>query len=171
MQLVIAEKPSVARDLARVLGVRGTGRHALRGQRSRRSPGASATWSSWRSRPPTTPRWKAWRLDTLPMLPAAFRLRPVPSTRDQLRAVGELLRDRRFTEVVNACDAGREGELIFRYVYELAGSRLPVRRLWISSLTDEAIRRGLRGAASRRASTRRWRTPPAAARRPTGWWA
>ena len=83
------------------------------------------------------------------MLPAAFKLRPVPGTRDQLRAVRELLRDRRFTEVVNACDAGREGELIFRYVYELAGSRLPIRRLWISSLTDEAIRRGLRAAAAR----------------------
>ena len=54
----------------------------------------------------------------------------------------DLLRDRRFDEVVNACDAGREGELIFRYVYELAGSRLPIKRLWISSLTDEAIRAG-----------------------------
>ena len=57
----------------------------------------------------------------------------------------ELLRDRRFNEVVNACDAGREGELIFRYVYELAGSRLPIKRLWISSLTDEAIRAGFAG--------------------------
>src|SRR5258708_11398173 len=59
------------------------------------------------------------------MVPAAFKLRPVPTTRDQLRAVRELLRDRRFTEVVNACDAGREGELIFRYVYELAGRPPP----------------------------------------------
>jgi DNA topoisomerase-3 len=95
-------------------------------------------------------RWKPWRLEALPMIPDAFKLRPVEGTRDQLRAVTELLRDRRFTEVVNACDAGREGELIFRYVYELAGSRLPARRLWISSLTDEAIRQGfgsLRAAA------------------------
>ncbi|MES1208754.1 MAG: DNA topoisomerase, partial [Pseudomonadota bacterium] len=76
------------------------------------------------------------------MLPPAFKLRPVPGTRDQLRAVRELLRDRRFDEVVNACDAGREGELIFRYVYELAGCRLPIKRLWISSLTDESIRAG-----------------------------
>src|SRR5262249_61352462 len=78
----------------------------------------------------------------LPVLPATCKLRPVPGPRDQLRAVRELLRDRRFDEVVNACDAGREGELIFRYVYELAGSRLPIKRLWISSLTDEAIRAG-----------------------------
>src|SRR5258708_30871932 len=90
-------------------------------------------------------RWKAWRLDTLPMIPAAFKLRPVPGTRDQLRVVRELLRDRRFTGVVNACDAGREGELIFRYVYELAGSRLPMRRLWVSSLTDAAIGAGFAG--------------------------
>jgi DNA topoisomerase-3 len=141
VQLVIAEKPSVARDLARVLGMRGAGKHAIDG---------SARVITWcighlvELEEPAAydPAWKAWRLDTLPMLPAAFKLRPVPSTRDQLRAVRELLRDRRFREVVNACDAGREGELIFRYVYELAGSRLPIKRLWISSLTDEAIRAG-----------------------------
>ena len=141
MQLVIAEKPSVARDLARVLGLRGGGKHAIEGS------GRVITWCighlvELEEPAAYDPAWKAWRLDTLPMLPATFKLRPVPSTRDQLRAVRELLRDRRFTEVVNACDAGREGELIFRYVYELAGSRLPIKRLWISSLTDEAIRAG-----------------------------
>jgi DNA topoisomerase-3 len=141
VQLVIAEKPSVARDLARVLGMRGAGKHALDGA------GRVITWCighlvELEEPAAYDPAWKAWRLDTLPMLPTAFKLRPVPGTRDQLRAVRELLRDRRFTEVVNACDAGREGELIFRYVYELAGSRLPIRRLWISSLTDDAIRAG-----------------------------
>jgi len=141
MQLVIAEKPSVARDLARVLGVRGAGRHAIAdGKRV-------VTWCIGHLVELEEPvaydtRWKAWRLDTLPMIPSSFKLRPVAGTRDQLRAVRELLRDRRFSEVVNACDAGREGELIFRYVYELAGARLPVRRLWISSMTDEAIARG-----------------------------
>ena len=147
MQLVIAEKPSVARDLARVLGVRGAGRHAIEG------PGRVLTWCIGHLVELEEPaayddRWKAWRLDTLPMLPEAFKLRPVAGTRDQLSTVRELLRDRRFTEVVNACDAGREGELIFRYVYELAGSRLPIRRLWISSLTDEAIRAGFAGLRS-----------------------
>ncbi len=141
MQLVIAEKPSVARDLARVLGVRGTGKHAIEGQ------GRVLTWCIGHLVELEEPaaydgRWKAWRLDTLPMLPSAFKLRAVDGTRDQLRAVSGLLGERRFTEVVNACDAGREGELIFRYVYELAGSRLPIRRLWISSLTDEAVRAG-----------------------------
>jgi DNA topoisomerase-3 len=141
LQLVIAEKPSVARDLARVLGMRGAGKHALQGA------ARVITWCighlvELEEPAAYDPAWKAWRLDTLPMLPAAFKLRPVPGTRDQLDAVRELLRDRRFDEVVNACDAGREGELIFRYVYELAGSRLPIKRLWISSLTDEAIRAG-----------------------------
>jgi DNA topoisomerase-3 len=144
VQLVIAEKPSVARDLARVLGMRGAGKHAIEGS------GRVVTWCighlvELEEPAAYQPAWKAWRLDTLPMLPTAFKLRPVPGTRDQLRAVRELLCDRRFSEVVNACDAGREGELIFRYVYELAGSRLPIKRLWISSLTDEAIRAGFAG--------------------------
>jgi len=141
MQLVIAEKPSVARDLARVLGVRGAGKHAIADARR------TISWCIGHLVELEEPaaydgRWKAWRLDALPMVPQAFKLRPVEGTRDHLRAVSDLLRDRRFTEVVNACDAGREGELIFRYVYELAGSRLPIRRLWISSMTDEAISRG-----------------------------
>jgi DNA topoisomerase III len=141
VQLVIAEKPSVARDLARVLGIRGGGKQAIEGS------GRVITWCighlvELEEPAAYDPAWKAWRLDTLPMLPSAFKLRPVPGTRDQLRAVTALLRDRRFDEVVNACDAGREGELIFRYVYELGGSRLPIKRLWISSLTDEAIRAG-----------------------------
>lgn len=148
MQLIIAEKPSVARDLARVLGVRGAGkaggRHAIEGA------GRVITWCIGHLVELEEPAayqaaWKAWRLETLPMLPAAFKLRPVPGTRDQLRAVQRLLGERRFDEVVNACDAGREGELIFRYVYELAGCRLPVKRLWISSLTDEAVRAGFAG--------------------------
>jgi DNA topoisomerase-3 len=141
VQLVIAEKPSVARDLARVLGVRPSGRACFEGKDK------VITWCVGHLVELDEPssydgRWKAWRMDTLPMIPNEFRLRAVPGTRDQLQAVCELLRDRRFVEVINACDAGREGELIFRYVYQLAGSHIPIKRLWISSLTDEAIRHG-----------------------------
>jgi DNA topoisomerase-3 len=141
VQLVIAEKPSVARDLARVLGVRPSGKAYFE------SSDRVITWCIGHLVELEEPasydgRWKAWRMDTLPMVPAEFKLRAVPGTRDQLKAVCELLRDGRFRAVVNACDAGREGELIFRYVYQLAGSRLPIERLWISSLTDEAIRHG-----------------------------
>jgi DNA topoisomerase-3 len=141
VQLVIAEKPSVARDLARVLGVRPSGKGCFEGK------DRVVTWCIGHLVELDEPasydgRWKAWRMDTLPMVPTEFKLRAVPSTRDQLREVCELLRDKRFSEVINACDAGREGELIFRYVYQLAGSRIPIRRLWISSLTDEAIHKG-----------------------------
>jgi DNA topoisomerase-3 len=141
VQLVIAEKPSVARDLARVLDVRPSGRSHFQGK------DMVITWCIGHLVELDEPasydgRWKFWRMDTLPMLPVEFKLRAVPSTSDQLRAVCDLLRDQRFVEVINACDAGREGELIFRYVYQLAESRLPIRRLWISSLTDEAIKHG-----------------------------
>jgi DNA topoisomerase-3 len=141
VQLVIAEKPSVARDLARVLGVRPAGTHCFEGKEW------VITWCVGHLVELDEPasyddRWKSWRLDTLPMIPAQFKVRPVASTREHLREVCRLLGDKRFSEVVNACDAGREGELIFRYVYQLAQSRLPFRRLWISSLTDEAIRQG-----------------------------
>jgi DNA topoisomerase III len=140
VQLVVAEKPSVARDLARVLGVRGGGEW-LENDRY------AITWCIGHLVELEEPvaydaAWKAWRLDALPMLPAEFLLRPAHHAAKQLRVVAKFLRDRRFTSVINACDAGREGELIFRYVYQYARSRLPVQRLWISSLTDDAIRRG-----------------------------
>lgn len=142
MQLIIAEKPSVARDLARVLGVRPQGQHCFEGD------AWVITWCIGHLVELDEPaaydsRWKAWRLDTLPMLPTEFRLRASKHAAPQLRAVAGLLRERRFTSVVNACDAGREGELIFRYVYQYAGGGPPIRRLWISSLTDDAIKRGL----------------------------
>ncbi|HMG54639.1 MAG TPA: DNA topoisomerase, partial [Kofleriaceae bacterium] len=141
MQLIVAEKPAVARDLARVLGVRPSGEHCFEGA------DRVITWCIGHlvelDEPAAyDPRWKAWRLDTLPMVPAEFRLRPSRHAAAQLRAVTRLLADRRFASVVNACDAGREGELIFRYLVQFAGRCAPVQRLWISSLTDEAIRRG-----------------------------
>ena len=141
---MIAEKPSVGRELARVLGVRAVGG---RGVTSLESDRYTITWCIGHLVELEEPaaynaEWKAWRLDRLPMLPEAFKLRPARHAIAQLRAVSKLLRDRRFTHAINACDAGREGELIFRYVYQHANSRLPIRRLWISSLTDDAIKRG-----------------------------
>lgn len=141
MQLIVAEKPAVARDLARVLGVRPTGKHWFEGT------GRVITWCIGHlvelDEPAAyDPRWKTWRLDSLPMVPAEFRLRPARHAAAQLRAVTRLLADRRFASVINACDAGREGELIFRYLVQFAGRCPPVQRLWISSLTDDAIRNG-----------------------------
>ncbi len=140
-RLVVAEKPSVARDIARVLGVPVRGGHAFDGG------GTRVTWCLGHllelvEPAAYDPAWKTWSLDTLPLVPPAFRLRPRKASTDQWRAVRALLQARDLDEVVNACDAGREGELIFAWAYEASGCRAPVRRLWVSSLTDEAIREG-----------------------------
>ncbi len=143
MLLVVAEKPSVARDLARVLGVPAKGTGAFHGERH------IVTWCLGHlvelEEPASyDPAWKRWRLETLPMLPERFKLRPVKRSMPQWRVVRDLLRSPQVDGIVNACDAGREGELIFRLCLELAGGRSrPVRRLWVSSLTDAALRAGL----------------------------
>jgi len=143
VELVIAEKPSVARDIARALGV------AAKGKGSFRGPRHVVTWCIGHlvelSEPAAhDPAWKRWRLDSLPMIPARFKLSPVPRTVAQWRVVRDLLASPEFDCVVNACDAGREGELIFRYCCDLAGGGPRVKkRLWISSLTDAALRAGL----------------------------
>jgi DNA topoisomerase-3 len=86
------------------------------------------------------PSLKSWRLDTVPFFPEAFRYAPIENTKDQYETVARLLNREDVTEVVNATDAGREGELIFDLVYRLAGCGKPVLRFWTSSLTDDAIR-------------------------------
>ncbi len=152
IRLIVAEKPSVARDIARVLGVRG------RSQGCIESDGTCITWCVGHlvelAAPQSyNPEWKSWRLASLPMIPDHFDLSPREGASDQWLVVRRLLRDRRVTEVVNACDAGREGELIFALAYQLAGCSRPVRRLWISSMTDGAIRQGfdrLRDGATQR---------------------
>jgi DNA topoisomerase-3 len=140
MRLVVAEKPSVARDIARVIGASTKGNACIEGN------GVRVTWcighlAELEDPAHYNPAWKRWSFDTLPMLPEKFELRlREGDVRDHFAALEKMLRDRSVKEVVNACDAGREGELIFRYVYELAGCRKPVLRLWTSSLTDQAIR-------------------------------
>jgi DNA topoisomerase-3 len=140
-KLVIAEKPSVAKDLAKVLNVRSRGDGFYEGQ------GWLITWCIGHLVELCEPheynsKWKYWSLNTLPMIPSVFQLRAQKDTRKQFEVVKKLLLRRDVTEVINACDAGREGELIFRYVYLLAGASKPIKRLWISSMTDEAIQRG-----------------------------
>ena len=140
MRVIVTEKPSVARDLAKVLGVGGRGQGVITGD------GLTITWCVGHLVELEEPShynetWKRWSLDALPMLPEQFDLRVRrDGGRDQYEVVRKVLRNRDVTEVVNACDAGREGELIFRYVYELAGCKAPVRRFWASSLTEQAIR-------------------------------
>src|SRR5205085_9901503 len=91
------------------------------------------------------PEWRQWRRDTLPMLPKQWPLVVYEKTKDQFEVVRRILTSPRISQIVCATDAGREGELIFRYIYEAAQCNKPVARLWISSLTPEAIRKGFDG--------------------------
>lgn len=141
MRLVITEKPSVARDLARALGVQGRRDGFLEGN------GLRISWCvghMFELQDPGhySPDWKRWSMDTLPMLPDHFALRLREGMRDHWKVLSQLFSGKDITTVINACDAGREGELIFRYVYQMAASQLPVERLWVSSLTDQAIQAG-----------------------------
>lgn len=90
------------------------------------------------------PKLKQWRMDTLPILPESFKYHPSERTKDQFKVIRELLKRKDVETVVNAADAGREGELIFDLVYTLSGCRKPVQRLWISSLTRDAIIEGFK---------------------------
>ena len=145
--LVVAEKPSVARDIARVVGARQRHDGYLAGGTLDGRP-VRVTWCVGhltQLAPPERydPAWKAWRQDALPMIPDRFQLEPRKEGGDQWKVVRELLCDRELDLVINACDAGREGELIFAYAYELAGCKAPTRRLWVNSMTDAALREGL----------------------------
>lgn len=141
MRLIVAEKPSVGRDIAGSLGEHRRQKGSLAGN------GWTVTWALGHLvelAPPDAygEEYKKWRLETLPIIPGEFKVKVTSRTRDQFAIVKNLLRDPSVTEVVNACDAGREGELIFAYLYGLSGCGKPVRRLWISSLTPEAIQEG-----------------------------
>jgi len=138
---VLAEKPSVARDIAKVLGANAKGDGYLHGN------GYVVTWAighlaSLAQPHEIRPEWKTWRRESLPMLPSSWPLVVYEKTKDQFEIVRKILSSPRVGRIICATDAGREGELIFRYIYEAAGCSKPISRLWISSLTPEAIRKG-----------------------------
>jgi DNA topoisomerase-3 len=138
---VLAEKPSVARDIARELGATSRGDGYLHGNRY------VVTWAvghlvSLAQPHEINPEWRHWRRDLLPIVPKHWPLVVYEKTKDQFEVVERILNSPRVARVVCATDAGREGELIFRYIYESAQCRKPFSRLWISSLTPEAIRKG-----------------------------
>jgi DNA topoisomerase-3 len=140
----VAEKPSVARDIARVLGASNQGQGYLHGN------GYVVTWAVGHlvalAQPhEINPQWRQWRRDLLPILPDRWPLVVYEQTKDQFEVVRKLLTSPKIASVVCATDAGREGELIFRYIYEAAACDKPFRRLWISSLTPDAIRKGFAG--------------------------
>ncbi len=141
---VVAEKPSVARDIASALRATKRGAGYLHGN------GYVVTWAighlvALAEPHAINPAWKRWEMSSLPMLPPAWPLVVLPATKSQFEVVARILNAPAVESVVCATDAGREGELIFRYIYEASGSRKPVKRLWLSSLVPDAIKRGMKG--------------------------
>lgn len=139
--LVVAEKPSVARDIARVLGASARGEGCLSGG------GYVVTWAighlvSLKEPEELDERYKRWRAADLPILPQKMELKVLPKTRAQFQTVKKLMNGKEIDSLICATDSGREGELIFRYIYQMAGCQKPFQRLWISSMTDEAVRAG-----------------------------
>lgn len=138
--LVIAEKPDMGRNIAAVIEPKAVNKRSyLEGERY------IVTWAIGHLISLAEPdhydeKYKKWRLQDLPIIPDEFRLLPNPRTKDQLAVIKELAA--RCGELVNACDAGREGQHIFSLIKQYLGLRHPVKRLWISDLTPETIRRG-----------------------------
>ena len=139
--LVIAEKPSVARDIARVLGCSKKANSYMEGK------DYVVTWALGHLVTLADPeeygeQYKTWSLDALPMLPDRWKLVVIRQTSKQYHAVKEQIFRKDISEIIIATDAGREGELVARWILEKAGNRKPLKRLWISSVTDKAIREG-----------------------------
>ena len=139
--LVLAEKPSVGRELARVLGCKRGGEGYLEGDRY------VVTWALGHLVTLADPdvyekKWEKWEMEDLPMLPQTMKLVVIPQTGRQFRVVQGLMKRGDITELVIATDAGREGELVARWIMQKAGWKKPAKRLWISSQTDRAIREG-----------------------------
>ena len=139
--VVVAEKPSVGRDIAQVLKCRERGEGCLAGEKY------VVSWAIGHLVALCDPdeldeKYKKWRTDDLPILPASIPLKVLPKTKGQFRILKKLLCDKETDRIICATDAGREGELIFRFIYQESGCKKPVDRLWISSMTDEAITEG-----------------------------
>ena len=141
MQLVIAEKPSVAKSIAEVLGATDRQDGYFEGG------GYLVSWCVGHLIELAQPesygeQWKKWTYESLPIKPEQWQYEIKEDTKDQYKVLYELLHDSRVSTIVCATDAGREGELIFRLVYEMAQCSKPIERLWISSMEESAIREG-----------------------------
>lgn len=139
--LVIAEKPSVGRDIARVLGCKQGGNGFLEGK------DYVVTWALGHLIELSDPesygdQWKEWKLETLPMLPEKLEIQIIKKTRRQYQTVKTQMYRKDIGQIIIATDAGREGELVARWIIKKAGVKRPLKRLWISSVTDKAIREG-----------------------------
>ena len=139
--VILAEKPSVANDIANVLGVKG--KHETHWEGS----GLVVTWAvghllQLKYMDDYDAAFKDWRktVDRLPYVPETFEYKPIGGRgKKQLTAVSKLIKDKSVTEIVNACDAAREGELIFRTIVQHTKSKVKTSRMWLQSMTKDAI--------------------------------
>ncbi|MBQ0114722.1 MAG: DNA topoisomerase III, partial [Bacteroidales bacterium] len=143
MKVCVTEKPSVARDIAGIVGAKDRRDGYYEGN------GYQVTWTfghlcTLKEPADYTDRWQRWSLGALPMIPDRFGIKLIDDAgiKKQFHVIETLIAGA--DEVINCGDAGQEGELIQRWVYQKAGCNKPVKRLWISSLTDESIREGFK---------------------------
>ncbi|MDR0417999.1 MAG: DNA topoisomerase 3 [Puniceicoccales bacterium] len=142
-KLVIAEKPSVAQDIANTIGDFSKTENVFENDEFVISSTVGHIVELFMPED-FDEKLKRWSLDTLPIIPTEFHTKPITKNKSKFQELKKLMGRKDIDTIINACDAGREGELIFTYIYELAGCKKTVQRLWLSSMTHEAIREGFR---------------------------
>src|SRR4029077_5318786 len=138
--LIITEKPSVAGDIAKALGGFKKGKDYFENEQYLISWAIGHLFEL--AVPASMKEQDKWDMTKLPIMPAEFELEPADKMGGRVSTLRKLIRSKDVSEIINACDAGREGELIFRYIVQYAGTKKPVKRLWLQSMTSEAIRDG-----------------------------
>ncbi|PYJ25255.1 MAG: DNA topoisomerase III, partial [Verrucomicrobia bacterium] len=138
--LIITEKPSVASDIAKALGGFKKGKDYYENERY------LISWAVGHllelAVPASMKEQDKWDMKKLPIMPVEFELEPAEKMSGRVNVLRKLIKDKNVSEIINACDAGREGELIFRYIIQYAGTKKPIKRVWLQSMTREAIRDG-----------------------------
>ncbi|MDR1590596.1 MAG: DNA topoisomerase 3 [Puniceicoccales bacterium] len=142
-KLVIAEKPSVAQDIADVIGHFKKTENVFENDEFVISSAVGHIVELFMPED-FDEKLKRWSIDVLPIIPEEFRTKPIVKNKTKFQELKKLMGRKDIDTIINACDAGREGELIFTYIYELAGCKKVIQRLWLSSMTQEAIREGFR---------------------------
>lgn len=142
-KLILAEKPSVARDIGRILNANEKKKNYLEGKNY------VITWAlghllGLKMPEDLNKKWEKWQLEPLPMLPKFIGIKPLPKTRGQLKTIESLVKRKDINEIVIATDAGREGELVARWILQYVHANKKVTRLWISSQTDKAVKQGFK---------------------------
>src|SRR5437588_7136257 len=138
--LIITEKPSVASDIAKAVGGFKKGKDYYENEKYVISWAVGHLFEL--AVPASMKDQDKWDMKKLPIMPAEFALEPAEKMTGRANVLRKLIRNKDVSELINACDAGREGELIFRYIAQYAGTKKPIKRLWLQSMTPEAIREG-----------------------------